>query len=150
MDKKRGYFITNELYINSPISNVDHAINVHEDIASILDRHIDTDVWRTPKMEKISVQTKCTNCNIKIYTRVEEEWKEVEEERTRTGSCPGHSCDCGSCDWTGIILLMFCACLVYILCSVLNSGKEGSKVYRHFCPACNALVGEYNPKRRAA
>ena len=76
--------------------------------------------------------------------------EEVEEERTRTGSCPGHSSDCGSCDWTGSILLMFCACLVYILCSVLNSGKEGSKVYRHFCPACNALVGEYNPKRRAA
>ena len=151
--QKRWCLITNWFYIYSQISNVDHAINVHEDIACILDRHINTDALKTPKLEKISVQTKCTTCNIEIYTRVEEE-RVVEECSwcSRTWSnCHEHATYPNDC--TSFIFTMFlccciqcCCCLVEILYSLLKS----SKVYRHFCPACNALVGEYNPKRRAA
>ena len=128
--------------------NVEHAINVHQDIASILDKHIDTDSWRTPKLEKLSVQTKCRTCNNEIYTRVEEECL----ERTNCTGCDDHCFD-NAYDCKGIIVAIFCFCLFSIICSLIQmckGEKDGSKVYRHFCPACNALIGEYKPKRRSA
>ena len=134
--------------------NVDRAINVHQDIASILDKHIDTDSWRAPILKTFPpytsnpsepVQTKCKTCKNEIYTRVEEE--------CRISCCERKSCERGKrcCDIcfdraddciSGIIFSLLCGCLVCCVCGLYNCGKNGSKIYRHFCPACNALIGE--------
>ena len=138
--------------------NVDHAINVHQDIASILDKHIDTDSWRAPILKTFPpytsnpsepVQTKCKTCKNEIYTRVEEKCRSEKMER---GNRLSNFCFDNAYGCTGIIWACLCSCLIFSLCglcSLLGSGKDVSKVYRHFCPACNALIGEYSQEGRA-
>jgi len=74
-------------------------------------------------LEKTSVQTHCNSCNNDIYTR-------VNDKISQNGICWAVTCCfCGS--WL-LSLLVLC--------------MDAFKVYRHFCPACNAFIGEYSPK----
>merc|ERR1712226_224098 len=74
-------------------------------------------------LEKVSVQTRCNSCCNEIYTR-------VNDKVSQNGICWAvFCCFCGS--WL-LSLLVLC--------------MDGFKVYRHFCPACNAFIGEYSPK----
>ena len=102
--------------------NVDHGIHAHQDIASILDRHIHTD-WTTPNLEKVSVHTRCKTCRNEIYTRVE-----------------------GKVSQNGIAWAILCCCFGSFLLSLLVFCLDGFKVYRHFCPSCNAFIGEFSPQ----
>ena len=74
-------------------------------------------------LEKTSIQTHCNSCNNEIYTR-------VNDKISQNGICWAVTCCfCGS--WL-LSLLVLC--------------MDAFKVYRHFCPACNAFIGEYSPK----
>ena len=102
--------------------NVDHAVTVHQENARILERHIPTDS-RTPKWDKVSVQTRCQYCSNRIYTRVE-----------------------GKVSQNGIGWAILCCFFGNILLSLLVFCLDGFKVYRHFCPSCNAFIAEYSPE----
>ena len=74
-------------------------------------------------LEKTSVQTHCNCCNDEIYTR-------VNNKISKNGI------------WWAVICL-FCGSW---LLSLLVVCMDVFRVYRHFCPSCNALIGEYSPK----
>ena len=74
-------------------------------------------------LEKVSVQTRCNSCCNEIYTR-------VNDKVSQNGIC-----------WA----VLCCFCGSWLL-SLLVLCMDGFKVYRHFCPVCNAFVGEYSPK----
>ena len=73
--------------------------------------------------EKTSVQIYCKICNAEINTQ-------VNVKTSQKGICWAITCCfCGS--WL-LSLLVLC--------------MDGFKVYRHLCPSCNAVIGEYHPK----
>ena len=102
--------------------NVDHGIHTHHDIFSISDKHIQPD-WTTPDLEKVSVHTRCKTCRNEIYTRVE-----------------------GKVSKNGIAWAILTCCFVSCFLSLLVLYLDGFKVYCHFCPSCNAFIGEYSPQ----
>ena len=114
--------VTNFINNFSSMSNVDHGLNAHQDIASILDRHIQPDLM-APSLKKASILTRCISCRNDIYTRVE-----------------------GKVSQNGIGWALLCCCVGSILLSLFVFCLDGFKVYRHYCPFCNALIGEYSPE----
>ena len=112
----------NLIYYYSSVPNIDHGIHAHQDIASILDRHIQPN-WTTPKLEKLSVHTRCKSCRNEIYTRVG-----------------------GKVSKNGIAWAILCCCFGSFLLSLLVFCLDGFKVYDHFCPSCNSFIGEYSPQ----
>jgi len=70
-----------------------------------------------------SVNTTCKNCNNQISTNV---------ESSISGS-----------GWTWAIV---CCCLGSWIASCLVNCLPGFRKYTHFCPLCNIIVGEVEPK----
>ena len=102
--------------------NLGHGIHTHHDISSLSDRHIQND-WTTPDLEKVTVHTRCKACRNEIDTRVE-----------------------GKVSKKGIAWAILTCCFVNCFLSLLVLYLDGFKVYRHFCPSCNAFIGEYSPQ----
>merc|ERR1719334_2950475 len=73
--------------------------------------------------EKTSVKTHCKICNTEVNTR-------VNEKTSQKGICWAITC-CFFGSWL-LSLLVLC--------------MDAFKVYRHCCPSCNAVIGEYHPE----
>ena len=96
---------------------------MHQDIASLLDRHIETD-WRVQKqLHKLSEQTRCETCKKDTGTR-------VERKLSQNGKC-----------WA-----ILCCCFGSPLLVLLAYYMDEFNVYHHYCPSCNSFLGEYSPK----
>jgi len=109
-------------YQPSPMPNVAYHTTVHHP-APPTNKIVQPYAATVAKLEKESVQTHCNSCNNEIYTR-------VEDKVSQNGICWAVTCCfCGS--WL-LSLLVLC--------------MDAFKVFRHHCPACNAFIGEYNPK----
>jgi len=73
-----------------------------------------------------SVITTCKNCNNQISTNVED-----------------------SISGSGWAWAIICCCLGSWIASCLVNCLPGFRKYTHFCPRCNVIVGEVEPKHSA-
>ena len=128
-------FLRNHFSIRA---DVQRAITMHEDIANVLEKDIQP-LRNQPKFEKVCVQAHCERCNDEVITEV----------------------DSGSLDCVGIAVhccFCCCCCLVLWFFNVLfNSPPSASdgyylcsgftnKVYKHFCPQCHTVIGEFRTR----
>ena len=105
-----------------PMPIEEPSISVEQEIANTVDRLIQP-YGEKVRLEETSIPARCEKCNIMIYTQVRRNISQ-----------------------NGLTLAIVSFLLGCLLISLYVFFTHGFKVYRHFCPTCNAFIGEFRPK----
>ena len=127
-------FLSESFNVFSIREDVQHAITMHEDIANVLDKDIQSHC-NQPKFEKVSLKAHCKRCNTEVFTRVDSGATDC--ERMALGWC-------FCCCWCLVATCLRCETSSYDGLPFLSDVTQ--KVYQHSCPQCHNVIGEFHTR----